>query len=178
MENPYQTPGAKLEPVATRSDIDSLNVSDTWKKRFHIIERAGPFIKGKYQNITSLTTRERRVISFNILAFLFSGLYYLAKGMPKKALVLMGFSWIFSAALTLLETAYHFSAPNSLYWIPLAVVTSMLANHDYYQKKVCQQDMWPTLNVFDSWAASVLFSMLSLGMVFASAMWQQNVFSK
>lgn len=178
MKNPYQTPSAKLEPMAARSDIDSLDVSDAWKKRFRLIERAGPFIKGKYQNILALTPRERRVISFNILAFLFSGLYYLAKGMPKKALVLMGFSWIFSAALTLLETAYHFSAPNSLYWIPLAVVTSMLANHDYYQKKVYRQDMWPTLNVFDSWAATILFSMLGLGMVFASAMWQENVFSR
>ena len=177
MTNPYQTPSAKLDPVIPRSDIDSLDVSDTWKKRFHLIERAGPFIGGKYQNILSLTPRERRALGFNILAFLFSSFYYLAKGMPKKALVLMGFSWIISTVLTLLETAYHFSTPNSLYWIPLAVVASMLANHDYYQKKIYRQDMWPSLNIFNSWTLCVLFSLLSLGILFASVMWQARVSS-
>ena len=112
MDTRYRPTAAPLEIEQVASDIDDLNVSAKWKERFRLIEKAGPFEQGKYQNHKALTPAELRKINFNVLAFLFSGLYYFAKGMPRKALIVLGGGWLFAAVVTVLEAMLNFTAPN------------------------------------------------------------------
>jgi hypothetical protein len=173
MDQRYQAPSAALDAEVPEAVIDELNVSDKWKQRFHSIRKAGPLVGGSYQNIKALSVQEQRAIGFNILAFLFGVLYYLVKGMPRKGLMLVGFGWLFSAAVTILESILGFAAPNALYWIPIGAVAAVLANRDYYQKMVMGRHMWAALKMFQSWAASVAFALLSfvvLVFVIASTM--------
>ena len=174
MENPYQAPSARLEQSVTSPDIDSLDISETWKRRFRLIEQAGPYVKGNYRNIKSLAPKERRAIGFNTLAFIFSIIYYFAKGMPKKALALLGISWLFAAAITITEVVFQFSAPNTLFWIPVSAIAGVLANQDYYQKVVKGQDMWLSLNILKAWPVIILFTILSFTALAAVVVWQYN----
>ena len=171
MDRRYRVPASSLETDVPEAAIDDLPVSEKWKARFRTMRKAGPFVGGNYTNMSALTPAERRAITFNFLAFLFGILYYLAKGMPRKALVLVGIGWLFSAVVTVLESAFAFTAPSALYWIPTAAVCAALANHDYYQKMVLGRHMWAPLALLESWLASVSFAILSLFVLVAVVGW-------
>ena len=175
MDARYKPTTAQLVRDSEPRAIDDLDVSDKWKERFRLIERAGPFARGKYQNFHQLTTQERRKIGFNVLAFLFSGLYYLCKGMPQKALILFGGGWLFAAVITILEGIFGFQAPNSMFWIAPGAAASSLANRDYYQKMLFGERMWPTLSVFANWIAGLAFAFDSLAVLIAAIMFTTQV---
>ncbi len=168
MDARYQPTTAPLDVENEANSIDDLNVSEKWKERFRILEKAGPFERGKYRNQDALTSAERRKINWNILAFLFSGLYYLCKGMPRKAFVLIGGGWIFAAAVTVLEYIFTFTAPNSIFWIAPGALAASLANRDYYRKMIFGERMWPSLSIFESWPAAIAFAVLSFGVLFGT----------
>jgi hypothetical protein len=171
MDIRYKPTTAPLDLASEASSIDDLNVSEKWKERFRIIEKAGPFERGKYQNQDALTPAERRKINFNVLAFLFSGLYYFCKGMPRKALVFFGGGWIFAAAMTIIESIFNFTAPNSIFWIAPGAVAASFANRDYYQKMLFGERMWPSLSILESWIAAITFALLSFGLLIAAVWW-------
>jgi hypothetical protein len=171
MDTRYKPTAASLEPETGAADIDDLNVSEKWKERFRLIEKAGPFERGKYRHQEALTPAERRKINFNVLAFLFSAFYYLAKGMPRKAFVVAGCGWLFAALLTILESILNFTAPSSIFWIVPGAVVASLANRDYYQKMVFHEDMWAPLSVLESWIAATGFALISFGALIGAVWW-------
>ncbi|MGI9331653.1 MAG: DUF2628 domain-containing protein [Gammaproteobacteria bacterium] len=156
MDNLYQPPGAALETEDSNAAIDTLEVSERWRNKFRLIAKAGPLPGFKYANLKVLTVRERNAIGFNILAFLFSFLYYIFKGMHRRALVLLGFGWLYISIVSFVELYVDFSVPTVVYWIPLSAVAAALANRDYYDTRVAGLHMWPSLRVFESWIACIV----------------------
>ncbi len=84
MDSRYTPTTAPLEVVTKANSIDELNVSERWKERFRLIEKAGPFERGNYRDVATLTPAERRMIKVNILAFYSRGCTTSAKGCLAK----------------------------------------------------------------------------------------------
>src|SRR3954466_4715595 len=136
--NPYAPPGASVADVElTDADIESLDVSETWKKRFRIIKQAGG---PGMPNLKNLPFRERRGAGFNIVAFLFGPFYYLSKGMWRKAitlfLVLMVALLVIDAGLELMGLGRYGKALG----YGAAAVFAVRANIDYYKKMVLRDN--------------------------------------
>ena len=115
-----------------------------------------------------LDVSERRLISYNWLAFIFSTIYYFVKGMWKKGLVFLGISWIWAALITVAEGLFSFTAPSVLYWIPISAMMAAMANWDFYRKKVHGKDMWEPIAVFDNWIACIAFVIASFALLVGS----------
>jgi len=140
--NPFAPPQAPVSdvpsPLATTA-IDELPVSDTWKTKFMLMEKAGGV---KMPQHKALSTGERMKISFNVLAFLFGPFYYLAKGMWKKAITLFVVS---VAIVVILEIALEMTGLGRFgkaLTYGVAAVYAVRANIDYYKKMVLGQNGW------------------------------------
>jgi hypothetical protein len=120
------------------SEMESLPVSDSWKKIFNLIEEAGGYVWSwqlyhlKYPK--ALTWKERMKVGFSLWGALFGPFYYLVKRMWVKALI---YAAIVVALLTLLEllTGYEFRYSGM---VPFA----LLAKWDYYLLKVKKKQLW------------------------------------
>lgn len=114
----------------------TYNISDSWQKKFTLIEKAGGV---KLSKARELTFTECSVI-FNVWGFFFGPFYYVAKGMWKKGIVLTGlcviaiiiFDSIFGE-MGALSTMSNFIAP---------AVFATRANIDYYKKVVLGDNGW------------------------------------
>ncbi len=111
----------KVSSIA--SSIESLNVSEKWKVKFRLIEKAGGRIGYGCPNISVLTPKERKEIGFNFWGFFFASMFYFVKGMWAKGLILLTVSIVLG-----------------LIFPPIAAVVwcwcGMAANGDYYRLKV------------------------------------------
>ena len=134
--NPYQAPQSTAETPSTQ--IDQLAVSDTWKKRFHLIEKAGGV---KLPRFKELSFRERMSVNFNVWAFLFGPIYLLIKGMWKLALTWLGIALLVGILLAVIEMMFQINTGNAA-GVGVAVGLSMLANRNYYKKMVQGQLDW------------------------------------
>lgn len=128
--NPYQAPQSADEALSAQ--IDQLAVSDTWKKRFHLIEKAGGV---KLPRFKELRFRERLSVNFNVWALLFGPIYLLIKGMWKLALTWLGIILLAGVVLAVIEIMFQINTGNAL-GTGVAVALSMLANRNYYKKMV------------------------------------------
>ena len=140
--NLYAPPKSKVDDVGTRlqpADIDSLPVSQKWKARFHIICAAGG---PKLPRFKELAVGERRKIGFNIPAFLFGPLYYLAKGMWRKAISLFVVCFAaLTAVSVILELLGHGDIARAFRYATGAVFAAR-ANIDFYKKMVLKENGW------------------------------------
>jgi hypothetical protein len=140
--NRYAPPKAALEDIdahRTPADISNLPVSDNWKAKFSLFEKAGGI---KMPQFKALSVSERMKISFNILAFLFGPIYYAFKGMWKKGLATFGASLLLALLIGfLLELAGLGRVANALGY-GLAAFYAVRANVDYYKKMVLKQNGW------------------------------------
>jgi hypothetical protein len=115
--NPYAPPKAIVDVAPAVSAIDSLPVSDSWKRRFKVMHKAGGPSLPRFRN---LAPDERKALSpFNVLAFLFGPFYYAFKGMWRKGLTLF-----------------------VLCCIGGVILDASLANRDYYSKMVLGHNGW------------------------------------
>jgi hypothetical protein len=136
---PPQTPVSDVPaPLATIA-IDELPVSDAWKTKFKLMEKAGGV---KMPQFKALTTGERMKLGFGILPFLFGPFYYLAKGMWKKAITLFLLCLV---VILLIEIALEMAGlgrfGRSLTY-GAGAVYAIRANIDYYKKMVLGQNGW------------------------------------
>lgn len=110
--------------------IDSLDVSNSWKNRFYLIERAGGVKRSK---IKELQFKERIQVILNIPALILGPIYFLRKGLWKQTLTYMGI---------IVFTAIFFTK------FLLAILATMIAtfgtraNIGYYSKKVLSNQLW------------------------------------
>ena len=121
--------------------IDSLDVSDGWKRKFHVMDDLNSIKdpKEKKAYFKSLSWGERFGQS-NIWAFFFSFIYFLIKGMWKPALTFFVIYAVLIVALMVLNVE-----KDSVYraaGIGYGVLAMTRANVLYYTKKVLGKDLW------------------------------------
>lgn len=142
---------------------EGLEISESWKEKFKILEKAGKFTGISYENYKSLSASEKRKIGFNILAFLFGSLYYFSKKMHYKAAFILGAGFLFSALLTLVETFIGVAIHPIIYWVVPAAIVATIANYDYFKFMTKNEVMWagfPT--VFSNILGAIGFPVVSL----------------
>lgn len=140
--NPFTPPRSHVADLNDfpEMDIDSLPVSDTWKKRFNGIRKAGG---PSMPNLKSMSREERKGLSlFNILAFLFGPFYYLAKGMWRKSISLLAVCLAAVLILEFLLTMIGFERFSRSLGYGIAAVFAIRANVDYYKKMVLGENGW------------------------------------
>ncbi|MDO4694995.1 MAG: DUF2628 domain-containing protein [Eikenella sp.] len=138
-ENPYRAPqSAGLADTGNRSRIiEQLDVAESWKKRFHLIEKAGG---EKLPRIKELSFGERISVGFNVWTMLFGVIYLLIKGMWKLALSYLAAAVLLSFAASALEAA-GWKAGNALFF-GLAAGFAAITNRNYYKKMVLGRSDW------------------------------------
>lgn len=120
--------------------IEELSVSDSWKRVFRLIDKAGG---PTFPRLKSLSAEERAIAyRLNFLAFLFGPLYYAAKGMVKKALVFLLIAIAVCVALTLSLDWLGLAEYDRFIGPAFAVVFALRANIDYYKKMVLDDNGW------------------------------------
>ncbi|MET0335796.1 MAG: DUF2628 domain-containing protein, partial [Rhizobacter sp.] len=85
---------------------------------------------------------ERFKISFNVLAFLFGPLYYLTKGMWKKALSLFGACIVVVVVVGVVLDLFGFGKIADALGYGAAAIFAVRANIDYYKKMVLGDNGW------------------------------------
>jgi hypothetical protein len=115
------------------------NLSESWKGKFCLIEKAGGT---KLNKINELSFRERMKVNFNILAFLFCPFYYVFKGMWKKGLSLFAICAVVVIVLSIpLDLAGLEKVSDSL-GVGVGYVFATRANIDYYKKMILGKNGW------------------------------------
>ena len=146
MSDPYNSVGAQMAappplnanapaPRPVRDPIAALDVSETWKRRFRLIEQAGgPGLPHQRE----LTSGERLSINFNFLAFFFGVFYYLAKGMWRQALAYVVLIFVLSLVLV----ALGWDNANRALATAFYIMFGMRANVSYYRRMVLGEKLW------------------------------------
>ena len=138
--NPYAPPKAIVDAGPSAANIDSLPVSDSWKRRFKAMRKAGG---PSLPHFKTLTREERKALSpFNVLAFLFGPFYYVFKGMWRKGLTLFVLCIIGGLILDALMELVGLGSFTRATGFAAAAVYATLANRDYYAKMVLEQNGW------------------------------------
>ena len=141
--NPYAPPVAKVDDIEedhSDESIEALPVSEKWKERFKAIAHAGGV---KFPNLKDLPKNERRkAYSFNVLAFLFGPVYYIAKGMWKKGLALLLACVLVVIVLSIALGYFGLGKIANALGYGVSAVFAMRANIDYYKKMVLGENGW------------------------------------
>jgi len=137
--NPYAPPLAPLAGDA-ETRIEALPVSDTWKRRFQAIAKAGGPSLPQFKSMSR--AERRQAMAFNILAFLFGPLYYLAKGMWRRALSYTALALAAVMLIDLLLEALGYGQFTRFLSYGVAGVFAMRANLDFYKLKVQGDNGW------------------------------------
>ena len=127
-----QRPALDAPPLAAEP------ITPHWQMRFTLIERAGG---AKLPKIRDLVFGERRKVIFNWLAFFFSSIYYLVKGMWRKAISLTVLTLVIAIFITVVCSAFGFSVESYL-WMLAPIIFGTRANVDYYKKVVHGENGW------------------------------------
>lgn len=131
----------------------------SWTKRFALFDEC---VKEDKWYLDTKATRElsageRFSTGFNILAFLFSVLYYYIKGMWAKASLLLTMVFLSSTILSLLGVFGTFPVVDVVYGFITPAFCAGFANLDYYHKEKRGERMWP---IFPSMFGSVWFAVI------------------
>ncbi|MGF1742173.1 DUF2628 domain-containing protein [Vibrio profundum] len=148
-------------------DIDDLKVSNRWKRRFKVFDlmqgdRLGRFGYMATNEYNELGWRDRYGINYNLWAFFFGFIYYVLKGMPYKACMILSLTLLWTQLLTVIDHTGSFKVPEMLYWFIPAFFCAMLANLDYYRKVVHEEKMWRIWPKFFHRAAGVILLLISV----------------
>jgi hypothetical protein len=160
------------------NDIEDLAVSDKWKERFRLLQKAGHFNGLTYSNYQDLSYKERRKIGFNFLAFLLGIFYYLAKGLWKKGLVLLSLFSAISTIIVLIETSLGVTFPWSFFPIVVGIIYGTLANYDYYSLKVKGIEMWQPFRGLSHASAVIAVTLVASSVFFGALSMQEQVGNK
>lgn len=128
-------------------NIDDLNISDKWKRRFKLYEKLNADTQGrdtfvKTDTFKQFTWREKYSITSNLWAFFGGFIYYFIKGMHYKGAMILTFTMLWAMALGLIDFFVGIQIPDSTYWIGPGALCSMQASLDYYRKVQCSEIMW------------------------------------
>lgn len=113
------------------------DLSETWKRRFALIEKAGGV---HLTDFKTLSMGERYKARANWLAFLFGPIYYCCLGMWRKALTFVGLwiAFVVMAHLIGISDRYVELLGRTL----MPFLFAVRANVDYYKRMVMQENGW------------------------------------
>jgi hypothetical protein len=141
--NPYAAPPPGLhdsEGPSRAAHIAALPVSDAWRAKFLLIEKAGG---ARMPRLKSLTSSERFTITFNFLAFLFWPFYYFVKRMWKKGVVMVSIGLFSLLILSIFLSGLGLGRYATVLACAIGVYFGMRANVDYYKQMVLKEvDDW------------------------------------
>ena len=144
MEFNSQNMGQSAAPASgplNLQDLQARGVNATWLAKLEEIQNAG-IISLKFGMLK--TERPLQFLTkFSILAFFFNWIYYLIKGMWKKALLIIA-AYV---ALNIMVMILVFVHPilGLLAWllaIAMAIYVGLAAPGDYYRHVVLKEDFW------------------------------------
>ena len=144
MEFNSQNMGQSAAPASgplNLQDLQARGVNATWLAKLEEIQNAG-IISLKFGMLK--TERPLQFLTkFSILAFFFNWIYYLIKGMWKKALLIIA-AYV---ALNIIVMILMFIHPilGLLAWllaIAMAIYVGLAAPGDYYRHVVLKEDFW------------------------------------
>ena len=155
---PTQGKSGQTEPLPDDipGQIEALNISPGLKLKLHLVHK-------NFLRISILSPKYKREEKgwrgktfnykmFNWLAFFFPPIYYLIKGMWKKAIVLLGMFIVILIILGIIIPSEYEYVP--LEYIPIgyqllnlsiiipAQLAGMWAYYDVYRKEILKQDFW------------------------------------
>lgn len=130
-----QSDSLSSEAQSAVDRINSLGLSNTWKKRFVLIAKAGG---PEVPQLRQLSSKERRSIGFNVFAFLFGPFYYLLKGLWRQASVYFGLTVL---GILLMDAAGLEQIDRIVAGIAAAMY-SWRANISYYRRAVLGETFW------------------------------------
>lgn len=135
-------PVSQIFPTGSQYQNNSselASVSESWKKKFALIEKAGG---PKLPKIRDLSFAER-MAAFNWLGGIFCWIYYLIKGMWRKAITLTVLCVVVSLILDLVLSVAGFPklADKLVMVLPIAIFGTR-ANIDFYKKVVLGDNGW------------------------------------
>jgi hypothetical protein len=143
MSDPYNSHGTMLPPVTAAPGvatprlpvdrISRLDVSEGWKEKFRLIEKAGGAGLPRFRD---LPFGERMAVNTNWLAFFFGIFYLLAKGMWRPAISIFVIASAIFAALEMMG----FGGVRG--GVAVGVMCSMGANRWYYRQVVLGERPW------------------------------------
>lgn len=154
MSDPYNSYGSSLPSVATapaapqaaaprtvpprlppRDNIARLDVSDAWKRKFRLIEKAGG---PDLPDFRELPFGDRMSININFLALFFGPIYYIVKGLWRQAVVY----FVVAFVLILILDAIGLGKITRAVGSGLGIVYALRANISYYRKVVLGEAPW------------------------------------
>lgn len=154
MSDPYNSYGSSLPPVATapavpevaatrmapprlppRDNIARLDVSDAWKRKFRLIEKAGG---PDLLDFRELPFGDRVSININFVALFFGPVYYLVKGLWRQVVVYT----LVALVLILILDAIGLGTITRAVGSTLGIVYALRANISYYRKVVLGEAPW------------------------------------
>ena len=141
-QNRFAPPKSKVadfESFENSAKIASLKVSEGWREKFRIIEKAGG---PKLPKFRSVPYNERKKIGFNGFGFLFGPLYYVAKGMWRKAITYFAGGVALIVVLAIVMDMLGFKDAEKYLGFAFAAAFAARANIDYYQKMVLDDNEW------------------------------------
>lgn len=116
-------------------EISELDVSETWKEKFRLIEKAGGPTLPNYK---SLSFGERLKANFNALAFLLGPIYFVAKGLWRQGVLYL----VLAIAFVVLFEAAGLGKYGNGIGYGFAAIYAMRANVSYYRKVVLAEVSW------------------------------------
>jgi len=149
-------------------NINKLNVSQSWKKKFELFKQIGADEKSLYKAIDSpefkgLGFWKKGKVIFNTWAFFFGPFYYFSKKMWAKGTILWGAAFAWYALLFIVEIVAQISLPQAIFWAPVAVIFAQLANYDYYRFVVHKEKVWDSMpNLFSKPVGVVGFLIVAI----------------
>lgn len=124
---------------ARPTDISSLPISESWKAKFHLLEKAGGVKLPKFRE---LSFSERMKVNFNVIAFFLGPIYYAVKGMWKKGITYFAICVVVITILSILLELAGLERFGKALGYGAAAIFAVRANIDYYKKMVLNQNGW------------------------------------
>ena len=121
------------------ADISSLPISESWKAKFHLFEKAGGVKLPKFRD---LSFSERMKVNFNVIAFFLGPIYYAVKGMWKKGITFFAVCVVAIVILSILLELAGLERFGKALGYGAAAIFAVRANIDYYKKMVLNQNGW------------------------------------
>jgi hypothetical protein len=140
--NPFAPPKSAVGDVGKVDNgpkIDSLRVSDGWRRKFRLIDKAGG---AQLPNLRALPRNERSDIGFNVLGFLFGPFYYVAKGMWRKAIAFFGAVIAIVYVLSIIMEMLGWGEVSKFAGYGASAIFAVRADIDYYKKMVLDDNGW------------------------------------
>lgn len=136
MDNQTQTSNDK-DILAT---IDTLDMSDSMKTKMRLVHDS--FIKVKFGVPCYKLKGFSSITLMSFLAFFFTFIYYLIKGMWKKAITLLMFNIILGIAFIFLSELLNTPQISGFGNIIISCIALQSAYYDIYRKKVLKENFW------------------------------------